>query len=193
MSDQTPDQNLHLPSLFIKNFRGIDELTIPRLGRVTLLTGKNGVGKTTVLDAVRIWAARGHRLDIAEVLHNRDEVIASPDDQGKDVTLVNWDGLFFGRRIRSDASILIGSTNQSDFLQMQIVALDEDEIPKVERRQPVLFDDEEVLALRIKISGFNPHFASPRCICLYSRDAPFKRYFFDTRNRLRSVRTGCTQ
>ncbi len=54
-----PDQSLHLPSLVIKNFRGIDELTIPRLGRVTLLAGKNGVGKTTVLDAVRIWADRG--------------------------------------------------------------------------------------------------------------------------------------
>ena len=46
MSEPTPDQNLHLPSLVIKNFRGIDELTIPRLGRATLLTGKNGVGKT---------------------------------------------------------------------------------------------------------------------------------------------------
>ena len=59
MPDAQPDQPLHLPSLVIKNFRGIDELTIPRLGRVTLLAGKNGVGKTTVLDAVRVWADRG--------------------------------------------------------------------------------------------------------------------------------------
>ena len=59
MPETSPDPSLHLPSLVIKNFRGIDELTIPRLGRVTLLAGKNGVGKTTVLDAVRIWAARG--------------------------------------------------------------------------------------------------------------------------------------
>ena len=29
MSDQTPDESLHLPSLVIRNFRGIDELTIP--------------------------------------------------------------------------------------------------------------------------------------------------------------------
>ena len=51
--------NLHLPNLTIKGFRGIEELSIRKLGRVTLLAGKNGVGKTTVLDAVRAYAARG--------------------------------------------------------------------------------------------------------------------------------------
>ena len=153
MSEPTPDQSLHLPNLVIKNFRGIDELTIPRLGRVTLLAGKNGVGKTTVLDAVRVWASRGHRLDIAEVLHNRDEVITSPDEQGKEVTLANWDGLFFGRRIHTDESIFLGPIHEADFLQMKIVALDEHEISNVERRRSVIFDDEEVLALRIKFRG----------------------------------------
>ena len=153
MSDQTPDQNLHLPSLVIKNFRGIDELTIPRLGRVTLLAGKNGVGKTTVLDAVRVWAARGHRFDIAEVLHNRDEVIHSLDEQGKEVALANWDGLFFGRRVHSDETILIGPADEADSLQMRIVVLDENEISNVERRQSVRFDDEEILALRVKFRG----------------------------------------
>ena len=79
MSEPTQDQNLHLPSLVIKNFRGIDELTIPRLGRVTLLAGKNGVGKTTVLDAVRIWADRGRRFTLVDVLYNSDEVIQVED------------------------------------------------------------------------------------------------------------------
>ncbi|MDE2785494.1 MAG: AAA family ATPase [Chloroflexota bacterium] len=153
MPEPTPDQSLHLPSLVIKNFRGIDELTIPRLGRVTLLVGKNGVGKTTVLDAVRIWATRGHRFDIAEVLHDRDEVIHSPDEQGKEVALANWDGLFFGRRVHSDETILIGPDDEADFLQMRIVALDENEISNVERRQSVHFDDEEILALRVKFRG----------------------------------------
>ena len=73
MTDAQPEQSLHLPSLVIKNFRGIDELTIPRLGRVTLLAGKNGVGKTTVLDAVRIWAAGGSDSAINQVLLNRGD------------------------------------------------------------------------------------------------------------------------
>ena len=33
---------------------GIDRLSIGRLGRVTLLGGRNGVGKTTVIEAVRV-------------------------------------------------------------------------------------------------------------------------------------------
>ena len=36
MSDNTGDGSLHVPSLRIEGFRGIDSLTINRLGRVTL-------------------------------------------------------------------------------------------------------------------------------------------------------------
>ena len=49
---------LHLPELSISRFRGIESLKIGRLGRVTLLTGRNAVGKTTVLEAVRVFASR---------------------------------------------------------------------------------------------------------------------------------------
>ena len=56
MTPETPGNHLHLPTLAIAGFRGIRELSISRLGRVTLLTGNNGAGKTTVLDAVRTGA-----------------------------------------------------------------------------------------------------------------------------------------
>lgn len=59
MTQTAPKHGLHLPTLAINGFRGIRELSISRLGRVTLLTGDNGVGKTTVLEAVRVFAARG--------------------------------------------------------------------------------------------------------------------------------------
>ena len=62
MSTAAPvDSDLHLPDLRIKGFRGIKDLHISRLGRVTLLAGKNGAGKTTVLEAVRVYAARGRQ------------------------------------------------------------------------------------------------------------------------------------
>ena len=56
-----PDRSYHLQSLSIEGFRGIKELSIPRLGRATLLAGRNGVGKTTVLAAVRGYASRARR------------------------------------------------------------------------------------------------------------------------------------
>ena len=46
-----------LTSLSIKNFRGIDQLTIKPLGRINLIAGKNGVGKTAVLESLWILSA----------------------------------------------------------------------------------------------------------------------------------------
>ena len=64
-----------LGSLSIKGFRGIDQLDIPRLGRVALLAGRNGVGKTTVLDAVRVYAAPGELESfVAELVPDDDPV-----------------------------------------------------------------------------------------------------------------------
>ena len=45
-------------SIEIKAFRGIRDLTLSDVAPVTLLTGDNGVGKTTVLEAVFALYAR---------------------------------------------------------------------------------------------------------------------------------------
>ena len=110
MSDQTPDQNLHLPSLVIKNFRGIDELTIPRLGRVTLLTGKNGVGKTTVLDAVRVWADRGISEVFDTMLIDRGDWLAIAEN-GQMRIVPDRMGLFTDREDYKKALISIGPSD----------------------------------------------------------------------------------
>ena len=107
MPDLKPDPDLHLPSLVIKNFRGIDELTIPRLGRVTLLAGKNGVGKTTVLDAVRVWAARGRDSALAEVLYKRGDSFTAIVD-GKTKIIADWPALFTNRQIWPPITVSIG-------------------------------------------------------------------------------------
>ena len=109
MTDATPapDQTLHLPSLVIKNFLGIDELTIPRLGRVTLLAGKNGVGKTTVLDAVRIWADRGLKNVADQVLRERGDSFTAIDDRTRKA-IVDRKALFTDHLGAQDTAISIG-------------------------------------------------------------------------------------
>jgi len=71
--DDVPQTNLLLDSLEIKNFRAFRHLTIPKLGRVNLITGKNNVGKSSVLEAVWLYADRGSPLVVLRILKNRRE------------------------------------------------------------------------------------------------------------------------
>lgn len=103
------DERLHLPDLLIENFRGIESLTLPDLGRVTLLTGKNGVGKTTVLEAVRAYAAQGYPPVLHELLMRRREFSIATDEDGDPFTTPDWPALFYGRSISDKSQIVIGS------------------------------------------------------------------------------------
>ena len=107
------DESLHLPSLSIEGFRGIDKLSIPRLGRITLIAGQNGVGKTTLLDAVRVYAARGSYPVLLEVLERREELVVGIDEDGDKTYRPDPEALFYGRNYSSDCGISIGPVEKS--------------------------------------------------------------------------------
>ena len=121
-----PDHRLHLPTLSIEGFRGIKELTIPRLGRVTLLAGRNGVGKTTTLDAVRLYASRGRRAALDELLASREEITTGTDADGAEVPLFDAKALFHGRDTSGGASISIGPLGGEDRLQITVTELSDE-------------------------------------------------------------------
>ncbi len=170
MSDPAPDQNLHLPSLVIKNFRGIDELTIPRLGRVTLLAGKNGVGKSTVLDAVKIYAERGQMSALEAVLHERGDIfvgtgreedrmyLKESGDTG--ATKPDWYSLFTDRRNSPSIEISIGSMDNEELLRIGWAP----EV-RLSADQPVTFNiDDFTLGppnLVVKFGNSEHHLADP--------------------------------
>lgn len=62
-----------LPSLQIRRFRAFEELSIPKLADVNLFVGKNNTGKTSLLEALRLYFSEGERTKIADVLISRDE------------------------------------------------------------------------------------------------------------------------
>ena len=92
-----------LSSLEIKNYRTFSHLAIERLGRVNLGVGKNGVGKTTLLEALRLYGSVWPRSTIASILHERNEVIES--EEGK--TLLLLDSLFHKRDVKEGDSIVV--------------------------------------------------------------------------------------
>ena len=121
---------MHLQDLSIKSFRGIERLSIPRLGQVTLLAGRNGVGKTTVLDAVRVYAARGRPAVLLGLLDNREEFTAAFDEDGDEVLFFDFTSLFYRRVTLAGDSISISPLNETDLPGVDISVTEEDSASK---------------------------------------------------------------
>lgn len=121
-----PEQNppLHLDSLLVSGFRGIPYLEIPRLGRVTLLAGQNGVGKTAVLEAVRVYAARSSYDVLATLLESHAESQRSRDFAGVETQMPDWHGLFHGRDQWVEPGIRIGPCDANRQMVMKAVWID---------------------------------------------------------------------
>ncbi|MGH9839962.1 MAG: AAA family ATPase [Blastocatellia bacterium] len=87
---------LFLKSLNIHGFRAFDQLSIDRLGRVNLIVGKNNVGKSSLLEALWLYACQGHPVIAWKILEARDEGrgpertpqirLPNTEDEGRDYT-----------------------------------------------------------------------------------------------------------
>lgn len=113
-----------LPSFRIQGFRAFRDLEIPRLGRVNLIVGKNNVGKTTVLEALKVYAAGSEApWEIRELLERRQEIRrGSPRE--KTSAQIDIERIFFqpispGRH----ASIHLGPSDKEKQLHINPIVL----------------------------------------------------------------------
>ena len=124
MSAAIYDRNLHLPSLSIKGFRGIADLTIPRLGRVTLITGMNNTGKTSILEGVRLLIEGATPEVIREILQFREENEQGMSNIGQNPSGESFlvSALFHGFPQVSESSlpIIISSCENTRKLRMEV-------------------------------------------------------------------------
>lgn len=103
---------MKLNSLHIKNFRLLEDLQIPQLGRVNLIVGKNNSGKSTVLEALRIYAhvAYPALLGLIAIEHEESYRSKSSDlDSTNDFVELPWAHFFHGRTAKSGSEIYIGA------------------------------------------------------------------------------------
>jgi AAA15 family ATPase/GTPase len=66
-----------LKSLVVKNFRMLEDFSIPKLGRVNLIVGKNNSGKSSVLEAIRIFAGSAEAGLLENIALGHDERVRS--------------------------------------------------------------------------------------------------------------------
>lgn len=149
MPTAPPDsRRLHLPTLSIEGFRGIGSLSISRLGRVTLFSGENGVGKTTLLEAVETYAARGRRQGrysvLSHLLQKHDELAMYTAEDGVQILRPDWSALFYRRLVSPGTSISIGPGTEGDSLRIETSS---DLSPEVDSFGE--FPDEDFLAFKI--------------------------------------------
>lgn len=113
------DSNLVLDSLEVKGYRAFRSLRIPSLARVNLVTGKNSVGKSCLLEALWLYANRAEPSTIRRILDLRDEQESPVSTNGvrpaeRDYTVIR--NLFSGRPAIEEfiGPIVIGPVNTPD-------------------------------------------------------------------------------
>ncbi len=145
--------DLHIPNLTIRGFRGIQDLSIERLGRVTLIAGRNGVGKSTVLDAVRTYAERGQYAVLSSVLRKSEELIETFDEDGDEVVGPDWNALFYGRIASPENPIAIGPLDACSVLSIRITLPDGEDAIKWGAFFPEQLLEEDARILRVSFAG----------------------------------------
>ncbi len=140
------EKELILDSLKVQGFRAFEDLRVEKLGRVNLITGKNNVGKTCLLEALQVYARRGEPNVLQSLLVRRDETYVSNSVKPNQAMRLLEDvrHVFYGRIEPKDMELrlVIGSLHQE---RNQVVLSVEQEIaPKEEQPIHYILDGKNV-------------------------------------------------
>ena len=136
---------------------GIDSLSIPRLGRVTLIAGRNGVGKTTALDAVRLYADRGRIESLSSLLLRREEAVPR-DEDGEMRYAPEWNSLFHGWTPTEDSRVSIGPRDSAKRLTVKLVTLSGEQAAFLPSALPDIPGDVRIRAIESSYAGYTATF-----------------------------------
>jgi AAA15 family ATPase/GTPase/GTPase SAR1 family protein len=111
-------RNFHgLNSLAIQNFRVFEDFKVNKLGKVNLIVGKNNAGKSSFLEALRIYASNGRERLMQELAAGHDERFQFDEYTEEELQSDNlpYAGFFSNRRLPPDNAkgIVIGESSDS--------------------------------------------------------------------------------
>ncbi|MER1977718.1 AAA family ATPase [Pseudocitrobacter faecalis] len=113
-----------LKSLYISNFKGLKEVSIPTVGQLNLIVGKNNSGKSSILEALMLYASGGsehvlHDISTSHDETSRDRIRFSEsqqnniDNQYSDLDeMLPYEHLFYNRKFKRNESIKIGEIDK---------------------------------------------------------------------------------
>lgn len=113
-----------LSSLQIKNFRSLKNFSVSKVGQVNLIVGKNNAGKSSVLEALRIFAANARPSTLREIAESHDEKSEVSKEEGVEIDgTLRFQHFFTGREFpkNEDDSISIGEVDSPKALQIHHV------------------------------------------------------------------------
>ncbi|MCD4816892.1 MAG: ATP-binding protein, partial [Methanosarcinales archaeon] len=92
----------------IKNFRILEDFKVSKLGRVNLIVGKNNSGKSSVLEALRIYAGNAHYELLEQIAADHDEKYPSREtEQIESDIQLPFEDFFVGRQFPQDETLAI--------------------------------------------------------------------------------------
>jgi len=134
----------------VKNYRAFEDFSMSGLARVNLLVGKNNCGKTSLLEALQIFASGGHPRVLWDIGWERGELILKADSEAERAGPELDPGFFYrNHEIDSGSSFEIsGNNGLDDTISFSIIEMDTSD------DEEDLFEDdpnyEQTLSLSIK-------------------------------------------
>jgi hypothetical protein len=117
-----------LQSLRVSGFRQLADVSLPSVGAVNLLVGANNSGKSSLLEALRIFAARGAPAMLERLLVSHGELSASSTERAGGTSPERAvSNLFTGRYFPDQDGdvIYVGEADRSSFVTLEHVYLRE--------------------------------------------------------------------
>ncbi len=137
-----------MKDLKINNYKCLNDITISELKRVNLFTGKNNTGKSTILEALSLFAVRGNISWVRQLLESRGELNNYRDETVSVESNISIVSSFFNsRKVGFGDNDSLNITSDKEELSFRFVKFIEEEVvEKDERGSEVLIGKRKILS-----------------------------------------------